>query len=394
MKRHLVVGALLTTAAVLIAGCTPAPPAATLPSHASVLSSTRLAADYYAKTLVPSTLNPKNGWSWSTFVQGLRGLYGQTGDPKYLNAELGWGKSLNWGLTHSETDPDSLKAAQTYFDLNRITPTASLTAANARMAADLASLPVSQYDWVDALFMGLPNWTRWASKTGNAAYLNKMDALFNWTKNDGGKSTRCAAKPAPSAALFDAAEGLWYRDCSFVGVKDVHGKKVFWARGNGWVIAAMAQVIASLPAGSPHTAKYVSVFKAMAAKLITLQSSDGMWRTSLEDPALYPTPETSGSALITYGLAYGIKAGFLPSATYRPIVAKAWHGLATISLQPNGFLANCQAVGFAPGPSYTAKTPQTAPTTTSAGSVNSNEPPYCAGAFVLAGSEIAALTAP
>ncbi len=200
------------------------------------------------------------------------------------------------------------------------------------MAADLASLPVSQYDWVDALFMGLPNWTRWAAKTGNAAYLNKMDALFNWTKNDGGTSRRCAAKPAPSAALFDATEGLWYRDCTFVGVNDAHGKKIFWARGNGWVIAAMAQVIQSLPAGSPHAAKYVDMFKTMAAELITLQGSDGMWRTSLEDPTLYPTPETSGTSLITYALAYGVKAGLLPSATYLPAVAKAWHGLTTISL--------------------------------------------------------------
>lgn len=358
-----------------------------------MIASTRLAADYYARTLGPSKLNPKNGWTWSTFAQGLQAVYGQTGAPFYLNAQLAWGKSLHWGVTRLETDPDSLKSVQTYYDLNKITPAASLTAANARMATDLAHLPVSQYDWVDALFMGLPNWTRWAAKTGNSAYLTKMDALFAWSRDHGGSSRRCAAKPAKSPALFDATEGLWYRDCTFVGVKDPHGKKVFWSRGNGWVIAAMAQVIQSLPAGSPHAAPYIAMFKTMAAKLIRLQGSDGMWRTSLEDPTLYPAPETSGTALITYALAYGIRAGILSRATYVPAVSEAWYGLTTTSLQPTGFVANCQAVGDSPGPAYTAKAPLVRPTTISAGTVNANEPPYCAGAFLLAGSAVSALTA-
>ena len=167
--------------------------------------------------------------------------------------------------------------------------------------------------------MGLPNWTRWAAKTGNSAYLNKMDALFAWSRERRRQQHAMRRQTRPSAALFDPTEGLWYRDCTFVGVKDPHGKKVFWARGNGWVIAAMAQVIQSLPAGSPHTAKYIAMFKTMAAKLIPLQGSDGMWRTSLEDPSLYPTPETSGSALITYALAYGIRAGILRRSDLPPV---------------------------------------------------------------------------
>jgi rhamnogalacturonyl hydrolase YesR len=399
-----VAGAIVAAAVALASGCGPdsgspavrvssSPPVGPPTIAASAIKSTELAADYYAKAVDPSTLDPMNGWSWATFEQGVQALYDQTGDSKYLKQELAWGKSLSWRLTHSQSDPDSLKAVQTYYDINKINSMASLTAANERMATDLASLPVSQYDWGDALFMGLPNWTRYADTTGNSAYLNKMDALYAWTRDDGGRSSRCAAKPAPSAALFDAAEGLWYRDCRFVGVKDAHGKKVFWARGNGWVIAAMAQVIQTLPAGSSHTAKYLSMFKTMAAKLITLQGSDGMWRSSLEDPSLHATPETSGSALITYALAYGVRAGILSTATYLPHVVKAWNGLTSISLQPSGFLTDCQAVGSAPGPSYTAKNPQTAPTTTSAGTINTDEPPFCAGVFVLAGSAVSALKA-
>jgi hypothetical protein len=129
----------------------------------------------------------------------------------------------------------------------------------------------------------------------------------------------------------------------------------------------------------------------MAARLVALQGSDGLWRSSLLDAALYPSPETSGTALITYALAYGIKAGLLSSATYLPVVAKAWQGLTTISLRPSGFVTDCQGVGSAPGVSYTAASPQTAQSATSAGTVNADSPPFCVGAFLLAGAQVAQL---
>jgi Glycosyl Hydrolase Family 88/F5/8 type C domain len=295
------------------------------------------------------------------------------------------------GSHHPGARPYALNAIKTYDDLNALDPTASLSKADAAMASDLTNLPVSQYDWADALFMGLPDWTRWATRTGNSAYLDKLDALYEWTRDEGATSSRCAGSTPPQNGLFDATEGLWYRDCTFVGVKDANGQPIFWSRGNGWVIAAMAQVLQSLPAGSPRGAKYASMLQTMAARLAPLQCSDGLWRSSLLDPALYPGPETSGTALITYALAYGIKAGLLDSATYLPVVAKAWQGLSTISLQPSGFITDCQTIGVGPAASYTAKSPRTKQSATSSGTVNADEPPFCVGAFLLAGAQVAQL---
>ena len=260
------------------------------------------------------------------------------------------------------------------------------------MANDLANLPLSQYDWIDALFMGLPDWTRWAMRTANSAYLDKLDALYAWERDQGGTSARCAGKTVPQAGLFDATQGLWYRDCAAIGAKDANGQPVFWARGNGWVIAAMAQVLESLPAGDPRGAKYASMLQTMAARLAPLQGSDGLWRASLADSPLYPQPETSGTGLITYALAYGIRAGILDAPTYLPVVARAWQGLTTVSLQSNGFVTNCQGPGTGPRSSYTATAPRTPPTSTSSGTVNVDSPPFCVGAFLLAGSAIAQLT--
>jgi len=200
------------------------------------------------------------------------------------------------------------------------------------------------------------------------------------------------AKEPGELVAQDASEGLWYRDCTFIGAKDANGRPIFWARGNGWVIAAMAQVLESLPGGDPRGAKYASMLRTMASRLLQLQGSDGFWRASLADPALYPQPETSGTALITSALAFGIKAGILDAPSYLPAVARAWHGLSTLALQPNGFVTHCQGPGGSPGTAYLAKVPRTAPTTTSSGTVNIDSPPFCVGALLLAGSQIAQLT--
>ena len=362
-----------------------------LPSYASIVNAAKLATNYYRTTYAHTTLTPRNGWSWSTYTQGVQTLFGQVGDQQYLNDNLAWGSSNSWSVETSETNPDTVKSLQTYYDLNALDSTASLIKADAEMASDLTNLPVSQYDWADALFMGLPDWTRWATRTGNSAYLDKMDSLYVWSRDEGATSSRCAGSTPSQPGLFSSADGLWYRDCTFVGALDANGKPIFWARGNGWVIAAMAQVLQTLPSSDSRRATYVSMLQTMAAALVPLQGSDGFWRASLADPSLFPSPETSGTALITYALAYGIQAGLLSSATYLPVVVKAWHGLSTMALQPSGFITDCQGNGVSPAAPYTALSPQTGQTSTSSGTVNTDEPPFCAGAFLLAGAQVAQL---
>ncbi|HWF40994.1 MAG TPA: glycoside hydrolase family 88 protein [Acidothermaceae bacterium] len=370
---------------------TVAPAATGLPTYASIVNAAKLAANYYRTTYAHTTLTPKNGWSWSTYTQGVQTLFRQVGDQQYLNDNLAWGSSNSWAVETNEINPDTVKGLQTYYDLNALDSTAALTKADAEMASDLTNLPVSQYNWADALFMGLPDWTRWATRTGNTAYLTKMDSLYVWSRDEGATSSLCAGTTPSQPGLFSSTQGLWYRDCTFVGTKDANGQPIFWSRGNGWVIAAMAQVLQTLPASDLRRTKYASMLQTMAAAFVPLQGSDGFWRSSLVDPSLFPSPETSGTALITYALAYGIQAGLLSSAIYTPVVVKAWHGLSTMALQPSGFVTDCQANGVGPAAPYTATSPQTAQTSTSSGTVNTDEPPFCAGAFLLAGAQVAQL---
>ena len=85
----------------------------------------------------------------------------------------------------------------------------------------------------------------------------------------------------------------------------------------------------------------------MAAKLITLQGKDGLWRSGLLDLDYYGLPENSGSALIAYGLAYGVNEGILDPKVYTPAVKHAWKGLLSY-VYADGRLGCIQQVGAAP----------------------------------------------
>jgi rhamnogalacturonyl hydrolase YesR len=356
-----------------------------VPRHSDIGLAMKRAANYY-RPLYPVGTGTKAGWSWSTYFQGVHALYREVGDYRYLTDAMSWGRSNSWSLSR-EAVPDALKAGQVYYDLHQVDPTASLTAMDTHMSADLANAPVTSYYWIDGLFMGLPVWTRWATRTGNSAYLDKMDALYRWTR-DNGITADCPGAPP---GLYDPGERLWYRDCRYIERRDPSGAKVFWARGNAWVLAAMAQVLATLPAQDQRGAPYRDMLRAMADRVRTLQGADGFWRSSLLNPGLYPQAEASSTALFAYAIGYGINAGLLDRATYVPVVARAWAGLTTV-LTSSGFLTHCQSYAAEPGPAYTAPAPRVAPTPNTSGTVNDDSPPFCVGAFLLASSEMGKLT--
>ena len=208
--------------------------------------------------------------------------------------------------------------------------------------------------WCDALFMAPPVLTRLAAATGETKYLDFLNTMF-WDTYD---------------FLYDKEEHLFYRDKNFFNKKTPSGKKTFWARGNGWVIAGTVRVLQFLPKENPDYNKYVILLKEMAAKLKSIQSKDGLWRPSLLDEAEVPHPETSGSAFYCYAIAWGINNGILDKAEYLPVVRKAWAGLNTY-VTPEGKLQWVQPIGEAPN-KVTAD----------------NFQEYGSGAFLMAASEM------
>jgi len=315
------------------------------------------------------------GWRWAAYYMGVEAVAARTGEQRYHQQIAAWGSRAGWTpstATSPTSNPDTRAAMQVWAAAAAAgVPGVDLGPADRVMAADLSATP-DTYWWIDSLFMGLPLWTTWSQRTGDPAYAAKGAAFYDQLLTGG--TTRW--RPGCTASgLFDPATGLWWRDCQYVARRDALGHQVMWSRGNGWVMAAMARTLMQMAPDDPRRATYASMLQTMAKAVAPLQGSDGLWRTSLLSPSLYPDPETSGTALFVYAMSYGIRTGLLDRATYLPVVTRGWQGLSTVSVRDDGFTSNCQLVAEAPGPVSTTSSIA-----------------YCVGAVGLAASEVSQLT--
>ncbi len=214
--------------------------------------------------------------------------------------------------------------------------------------------PTERWAWCDALFMAPPVWVKMANETGNKNYLKFFHQEFKATTD----------------FLFDEEAHLYFRDSNYFDKKEANGEKMFWGRGNGWVLGGLTNILKELPQDYKHRAYYETIFKKMAGKIATLQDEQGYWHASMLDPASYPNPETSSSAFFVYGLAWGINNGYLDKTTYLPVVEKGWKALVD-AVWPDGKLGWVQPIGENPK-NVTAEMTEV----------------YGVGAFLLAGSEV------
>ena len=141
---------------------------------------------------------------------------------------------------------------------------------------------------------------------------------------------------------------MLFRSSRYFDQREANGKKIFWGRGNGWVIGGLAELLKTLPeADKEYRPFYQQLFVEMCESLAPLQGNDGYWHASLLDPASYPSPETSATGFIVYGLAYGVNQGYLDAETYLPVIQKGWAAL-TDAVEADGKLGWVQPVGADP----------------------------------------------
>ena len=99
-----------------------------------------------------------------------------------------------------------------------------------------------------------------------------------------------------------------------------------WARGNGWMAAAMANVLKHLPMKDEFLRAHImNGYVKMMETLLKHQQKDGLWGQLVDDPGSWT--ESSGSAMFAYAMAAGVRNGWLDEKRFGPAVAKAWKGL-------------------------------------------------------------------
>ncbi len=305
-------------------------------------------------------------WTYGALYAGMMALDQVSDSPAYRNAMIEMGKTHQWKPAKRPYHADDHCVSQTYIELYWQTRDPAMIAPTIErfnFILDNQSTNVltfrtpnaqKRWSWCDALFMSPPAWLRLYLSTGDKRYIDFMDREWK----------------ATSDYLYDKEEHLYFRDSTYFERREANGKKVFWSRGNGWVLAGLARVLQVMPPDHSTRSFYVQQYKEMAAKILTLQQPDGLWRSSLLDPGSYPLQETSGSGFYTFALAWGVNRGVLDRATYEPAVRKAWTALNDC-VTAEGKLEHVQPVGADPK--------KFDPT---------HSDVYGVGAFLLAGSEM------
>ncbi|HWG19772.1 MAG TPA: glycoside hydrolase family 88 protein [Terracidiphilus sp.] len=297
-------------------------------------------------------------WTFAALYAGMMAVPEQISADKYREAMRHIGEELAWQPGPRVLHADDQAVSQMYLEQYMLhQDQAMLTPAEARMNAEIntpedPAKPL--WWWCDALFMAPPVLADLAAITHDDKYWRFMDHQWNVTDK----------------LLYDQRAHLFSRDLTYLDKYEKNGERLFWSRGNGWVMAGLVRILDRMPANSPLRAKYVLRLQQMAGAVAQVQGSDGLWRPGLLDPAAYPLPEVSGSAFITYALAYGVNHHLLPEATYAPIIRRAWAGMLA-HVYTDGRLGCIQPVGGAPAPLK-----------------ETSSYVYGVGAFLLAGSEM------
>jgi len=305
--------------------------------------------------------SPSQDWTFATLYLGMMAASDTLQDSRYRAHVQSVAEHYQWTLGPRKIHADDQAVGQSWLWLYQQHPDPKRIAPLRSQFDEIMQLPDDPQKpvwwWCDALFMAPPVWAQLATLTHDKKYLDAMDHQWHIT----------------SDLLWDPQEHLFFRDSGYFNKREKNGQKIFWSRGNGWVMGGLVRVLTFLPQDDPRRPFYVEKFRQMAEKVRDLQSKDGLWRPGLLDAQDYPYAEVSGSAFFVYAMAWGMNHGLLDKAQYRPAVERGWGGLVSHIYQ-DGRLGSIQPVGaapgaYAPGASYVFGT----------------------GAFLLAGSEVAQL---
>ena len=286
-----------------------------------------------------------NWWNYGPFYGGVIALYRSGGNEKYLDAMMDLGKEVQWKTRPQPYNANVLCIAQSFLELYEIKKedyiientkyTIDATLGRNYVNADVTFTGnkywLEWWSWCDALFMAPPAYARLSSITKESKYLDYMTE--NWKKT--------------SDYLYSEKDSLYFRDDRFFTKKSDNEAKVFWSRGNGWVVGGLARVLEYMPKDYKERPFFEKQFVDMNKRILSLQMENGFWSQSLLDAENYPQKESSGTGFFVYSMAWGVNNGLLDKETYMPAITKGWIALNS-SIHPNGKFGYVQEIGDSP----------------------------------------------
>ena len=280
---------------------------------------------------------PNREWFYGTLDIGLMAASRTLHERMYSDRVVAVGKYFEWKLTplRPHAPGNDYAIAQAFLDIYRTSHRKEEIAPLQKRFDESINVPDNPdkpvWWWCDALFMEPAAGMQLSQLTGDPQYARYVEHEWAITEH----------------LLYDSQVHLFSRDVTYIAKHERNGEKIFWSRGNGWVMAGIVRVLASMPQNDPLRAHYIGLLRQMSEEVASIQGRDGLWRPGMLDAASYPLPEISGSAFFVYAMAWGINHHLLDERIYRPVVEKAWRGMAKHIYQ-NGRLGCIQPIGGGP----------------------------------------------
>lgn len=170
--------------------------------------------------------------------------------------------------------------------------------------------------WVDSLMM-----------------FSVFPSLYAKEQNDPELLSIAARQPRVMAKyMMDPEDHLWYHSYWVKQKTHYPKKKIYWGRGNGWVVAALPMILENI-GDHPERDGIVDIFQKTCRALLPLQREDGAFETVLLPPGK-TYRELSFTALVASGYLQGFRMGLLGDE-YKTAGKKAFQ-CVTDALEING----------------------------------------------------------
>ncbi len=287
----------------------------------------------------------KNTWNYidGCMITAVLSLYEMTGDKKYLDfadSFAGWFVQEDGSIKTydpQEYNLDNINPSKNLFRLYDLTGKEKYRKAMDTARSQLETMPrtnagnfwhkkIYPYQvWLDGMYMAQPFYMEYERR------YNKMQGCldsFNQFKN-------------VHSLMRDSKTGLYYHGYDesremYWADKDTGLSPNFWLRALGWFTVALVDTAEAMDESMYYEYRYLqTMLKELADALIPFQDESGMFYQVVDkkdDPRNYL--ETSGTALIAYGLLKGVRLGYLPER-FEETAMKAFDGITERYLSRN-----------------------------------------------------------
>lgn len=184
--------------------------------------------------------------------------------------------------------------------------------------------------WADDAFMAISFLARMGVLTGDDKYFtDAATQILNYDRY-----------------LWCAEKGIYYH-CYHTDNQE-HGV-AHWSRANGWVFMAQADLLSRMPIEHPMRDAVLSNFRRQASGVSRYQGKNGLWHQLLDKEDSYE--EITGTAMFVFGMARGVKEGWLhPDFIY--VAQQGLKGILSKITDEGDVTSICVGTGIMPSIVY------------------------------------------